>query len=94
MLHAKAPVEDYVEAAVKQVMQIHLGVSHGLCLPWCFDPLVLCSVREGLRPAVRCSLLMHYFSCRRYVPQRNQPRIRTPHICASQGTPRETFLCS
>jgi len=25
MMHAKAPVEDYVEAAVKQVMQIHLG---------------------------------------------------------------------
>jgi len=28
-LHSKAPVEDYVEAAVKQVMQIHLGYPKG-----------------------------------------------------------------
>jgi len=29
MMHAKAPVEDWVEAAVKQVMQIHLGYPKG-----------------------------------------------------------------
>jgi pre-mRNA-splicing factor ATP-dependent RNA helicase DHX38/PRP16 len=28
-MHAKAPVEDYVEATVKQVMQIHLGYPKG-----------------------------------------------------------------
>ena len=61
MFHAKSPCEDYVDSAVKQILQIHLSLPPGDILVFMTGREEIDRCLEGLAEMLPTYVLVAYF---------------------------------
>lgn len=99
MFHSKSPCEDYVDAAVKQVLQIHLSLPPGDILVFMTgqeDIEVTCQVVEGRDFCNSGGALLTLLICREIISTRSAPTSccaadLLPDACRLAGTNIRTY---
>ena len=98
VFHSKSPCEDYVDSAVKQVLQIHLSLPPGDILVFMTgqeDIEVTCQVVQGPYRAISARLRLTRFlqsDCRNLTILHLLPSCRSTHRCQLTSRQRSSSL--
>ena len=98
VFHSKSPCEDYVDSAVKQVLQIHLSLPPGDILVFMTgqeDIEVTCQVVQGPYRAISARLHLTRFlqsDCRNLTILHLLPSCRSTHRCQLTSRQRSSSL--